>query len=262
MEKRLLKRTTQLLVNRQVVREMRAEKKLHLPIFLIGFKTYAETTGKNALKLARIAKEVRRRTGVCIVPIPQFTDIAPIVREVGIPVFAQHIDPIKPGSFTGHILPEAVKEAGAVGTLINHSERKLPLGDIELVIKRAREVGLISCVCVDSPTAATAITPMKPDLLLLELPELIGTGRAISTVRPEIIEKTLESVRLLNPKAYMICGAGISKASDVAAAVDLGMVGIGVGTAIVKASDPSAVMLEMAQTLKSKWKFGRVPIPS
>ena len=43
---------------------------------------------------------------------PQAVDIAKIAQAVEIPVFAQHIDPIKPGSSTGHILADAVKEAG------------------------------------------------------------------------------------------------------------------------------------------------------
>ena len=59
---------------------------------------------------------------------------AKVAEAVEIPVFAQHIDPIKPGNSTGHILAESVKEAGAVGTLINHSERQLKLIDIDAII--------------------------------------------------------------------------------------------------------------------------------
>ena len=236
------------------------QKIIRLPLLLVGFKTYIQATGKNALKLAKIAKEVSGKTGVSIVPIPQFTDIPTITWQVGIPVFAQHIDPIEPGAFTGHILPEAVKEAGAVGTLINHSEKKLRLSEIEAAIKRAREVGLISCVCTDNPKLSAAVAGFNPDMILIEHPELIGTGRAVSKAKPEIITKTLESVERVNPKVHLICGAGITQGEDVVAALDLGMVGVGAGSAIVKARDPFGVMMEMAQALKSKWGQKRVRI--
>ncbi|MDH5461050.1 MAG: triose-phosphate isomerase, partial [Candidatus Bathyarchaeota archaeon] len=97
--------------------------KLRTPIILINFKTYAEATGKKALKLAETAANVSLETDICIGLAPQLTDLASVARLVALPVFAQHIDPITPGSFTGHVLPESVKEAGATGTLINHSER-------------------------------------------------------------------------------------------------------------------------------------------
>jgi triosephosphate isomerase len=98
-----------------------------LPIIIVNYKTYSEATGKKAVKLSKIAEEVSMESGVNIVVAPQFADIAFIADTVSIPVFAQHIDSITPGSHTGHLLLESIKEAGAVGTLINHSERRLRL---------------------------------------------------------------------------------------------------------------------------------------
>ena len=113
--------------------------KVCTPLIIVNFKTYSEATGKKALELARIAEKTSLETKVSIALSPQFTDIPPIARLGSVPVFAQHIDPVKPGSFTGHVLAESVKEAGAVGTLINHSERHLKLAEIEAAIIRARE---------------------------------------------------------------------------------------------------------------------------
>jgi triosephosphate isomerase len=98
-----------------------------MPILIINLKTYERGLGEAALQLAFTAEKISNDTGVCIAIAPQFTDLKTLTTEVNIPVFAQHVDPILPGSHTGHILPEAVKAAGAVGTLINHSERQLPL---------------------------------------------------------------------------------------------------------------------------------------
>ena len=96
---------------------------LKIPIILVNFKTYSEATGKKAVKLSKIAEEVGQQTAVNISVAPQLADIASVSEAVSIPVFCQHIDPISPGSSTGHVLLESVKEAGAIGTLVNHSER-------------------------------------------------------------------------------------------------------------------------------------------
>ena len=108
---------------------------IRTPIIIINFKTYPQGTGRAALNLSKIADKISEETGTCIAVSPQFTDLAIISKEVHIPVFAQHIDPILPGSNTGHILPEAVIEAGAIGTLINHSERRLSINVINEIVK-------------------------------------------------------------------------------------------------------------------------------
>ena len=68
---------------------------------------------------------------------PQYANIYRISQEVGLPVLAQHIDAVEAGGHTGSILPESVKEAGAVGTLINHSEQRKQLFNIDATIKKA-----------------------------------------------------------------------------------------------------------------------------
>ena len=146
---------------------------LRSPLILVNFKTYSQSTGGSALKLAQVADRVSSETGVCVVVAPQFTDIAQIARSARVPVFAQHIDPIEFGSSTGHILPEAVREAGAIGTLVNHSERRLELSQIDGAIKRARSVGLFTCVCSNNVEVSTAVAALKPDALAVEPPELI-----------------------------------------------------------------------------------------
>ncbi|MEM2387404.1 MAG: triose-phosphate isomerase, partial [Candidatus Bathyarchaeia archaeon] len=124
--------------------------KIQTPLILVNFKTYWEATGRRAVRLARAAEKVSRETQVSICVAPQFTDIAAVAGNVEIPVFAQHIDPIEPGSHTGYVLADAVKEAGAVGTLINHSERQLKLSEIDAAIRIARGKGLISVVCANN----------------------------------------------------------------------------------------------------------------
>ncbi|MCL2358606.1 MAG: triose-phosphate isomerase [Nitrososphaerota archaeon] len=220
-------------------------------MIIVNFKTYLESTGKRALELAKLAEKVAKETGVCIVVAPQAVDLVKIAQAVEIPVFAQHIDPIKPGNSTGHILLEAVKEAGVVGTLINHSERQLRLIDIDVTIALCREQGLISCVCANNPLVSTAVAALKPDITSMEPPELIGTGISVSKAKPEIITDTVRLVAQVNSEMTLLCGAGISTAEDVSIALKLGTQGVLVASGIVKAKDPYGVLRAFAEAINS-----------
>jgi triosephosphate isomerase len=226
------------------------KSKLQTPIIIVNFKTYSEATGRKAVELAEKAERVSEEIGVDIAVAPQFAEIAAVAEAVEIPVFAQHIDPITPGSYTGHVLAESVKEAGATGTLINHSERQLKLSDIDTIIKLARDKGLISCVCTNNPSVSAAVAALNPNIVSIEPPELIGTGIAVSKAQPEVVTNTVKLVREVNAKVTILCGAGISHGEDVAAALRLGTQGVLVASAIVKAKDPYSILREFAEATK------------
>lgn len=215
----------------------------------MNFKTYREATGKQAVELAKIAEKVSLKTEVCIVLAPQFTDITLITGSTSVPVFAQHVDPISYGKFTGSILPESVKAAGAIGTLINHAERRLTLSDIDAIILRAREVDLISVVCAINPVVSAAAAALKPDIVDVEPPELIGTGIPVSKAKPEVVTDTIKLVRRFNPNLVVLCGAGITKGEDVTAALKLGTDGVLVSSSVVKAKDPNKVLSDFAEAI-------------
>lgn len=219
------------------------------PIILVNFKTYTEGTGQKSLNLAKIAEKVSLETDVCIGIAPQNVDLMSIAQTVSIPVFAQHIDPITAGSFTGHVLPESIKEARAVGTLINHSERRLKLADIDVAITRAREVGLISVVCSNNVSTSAAVATLKTDMIALEPPELIGTGISVSKAKPEIVSSTIEQVKRVNSRAVILCGAGITVGEDVTSAIRLSADGVLVSSGVVKAKDPYGVLMEFAKAI-------------
>jgi len=224
---------------------------IRTPIIIVNFKTYAEGTGKKALELAKTAEKVSRETGICFAVAPQFVDIPTIAHTVDIPVFAQHIDPVKPGSHTGHILPEAVKEAGAIGTLINHSERRLRLADIDAAITRARENNLATVICTNNTSVSAAAAALNPNMIAVEPPELIGTGIPVSKAQPEVVTGTVESVRRINSEVIILCGAGITNGEDVSAALKLGTEGVLVASGIVKAKNPRKVMENFAEAAKN-----------
>lgn len=220
--------------------------KVELPIIVINFKAYAEAYGHRALQLAKEVERVSKELGVCMAVAPQFTDIASVALEVDVPVFAQHIDPIEPGAWTGHVLPEAVKEAGAVGTLINHSERRLLLSDVEAAVARAKQVGLLSLVCTNSPRVSAAAAAVDPWAVAVEPPELIGHGVAVSKAKPGAVLETVELVKGVNPRVVVLCGAGIVQGVDVYAALKLGTKGVLLASGVVKAKDREAVLRDLA----------------
>jgi len=224
--------------------------KLQTPIIIVNFKTYLEATGRKAVELAKQAEKVSKETGASIAAAPQFADITRVAEAVEIPVFAQHIDPIKPGSCTGHVLVDSIKEAGAVGTLINHSEKQLKLVDIDTAIRLAREKNLISCVCANNPSVSAAAAALKPDIVSIEPPELIGTGVAVSKAQPEVVTNTVKLVREVNAEVTILCGAGISHGEDVAVALRLGTQGVLVASGIVKAKDPYSILREFVDATK------------
>jgi len=216
------------------------------PLILINFKAYQEATGKRALSLAKTAEKVSKDTGVCFGVAPQYVDIYLLAQSVEIPVFAQHVDPITYGAFTGYVLPEAVKEVGAIGTLINHSERRLLLSDVDAAIRRAKEVGLLTIVCTNNPNVSVAAATLNPWSVAIEPPELIGQGRAVSKVKPEVVSESVERIKRVNRDVIVLCGAGIMNGDDVHAALKLKAEGVLLASGVVKAKDPEAKMRDLA----------------
>ncbi len=220
------------------------------PLILVNLKTYNLATGKGAVKVAAVGEEVSRRTGVCIAIAPQAVDLRMVVEATEAPVFAQHVDPVGYGKYTGHVMPEAVAEVGCSGTLISHSERRLELEVIEATVKRAREVGLLQVVCVDKVERGRAVAPFKPDAVAIEPPELIGTGIPVSKAKPEVVSGAVDAVKEVDPRVKVLCGAGITSGEDVEAALRLGAEGVLVASGVVKAENPYEVLMDLAEAVQ------------
>jgi len=215
-------------------------------MIITNFKTYESATGESALRLAKIHEEVARETGADIQVVVQAFDLHRVVQEVQIPVLSQHIDPIGYGGHTGHVLPEGVRAAGAMGTLLNHSERRLDRDTLKASILRAKEVGLKVIVCAKDPEEGASFLEFEPDLIAVEPPELIGGDISVSTAQPEIIEN---AAKLIGTEKLLV-GAGVKNGEDVRIAVKLGAKGVLLASGVTKASDPKAVLMDLASGLK------------
>ena len=219
------------------------------PIVILNFKTYLESTGKRALELAKISGEVAEETGINVVVSPQHADVWQIAKEVEIPVFAQHVDPVDAGGHTGSILLESMREAGASGTLINHSEQRMKLADIDAVVKKVKENDMVSVVCTNNVETSAAAATLKPNFVAIEPPELIGSGIPVSKAEPEVVEGTVDVIHQINPDVKVLCGAGISTGEDMRAALDLGAEGVLLASGIILADDPKAALLDLVSKI-------------
>ena len=215
-------------------------------MLVTNFKTYPESTGDGALSLARIHERINKETMSEIAIAVQPADILSVA-HLKVSVFAQHVDPVSPGRNTGYITPECVKQAGADGVLLNHSEHPMKPWEVEKAIKICKKLGLKTLVFVSTMLEATDLKSFKPDYLAYEVPELIGTGKPISKEKPGEIREFVEKISDTN--IVPLCGAGISHGKDVKTAKKLGTKGVVVASAIVKAKNPKKVIEAMVRNL-------------
>jgi triosephosphate isomerase len=220
---------------------------MEIPVIVVNFKTYAHVDGDKALELASICEDVAGETGKNIVVCPPMVELSRIAKEISIPVFAQNVD-IWDGSVrTGGTTLAEIKAAGAQGLLINHSECRRKLADIEFLIKGARELGLTTIVCSNNVETSKASAVMGPDFVAMEPPELIGGDISVTTADPGIVKDTVEAVSVMAPDVKVLTGAGVKTQEDVRMAIELGTYGVLLASGVVKAKDPKEVLLSLAQ---------------
>lgn len=208
------------------------------PIVIVNFKTYEQGTGASAQHLAKTCKEFNAWVAV------QPTDIR-LCADTGATTLAQHVDDISYGAHTGSVLPEAVRDARAVGSLINHAERKLSDEEVGARVKRLKELGLTSIVCAESLERAQILNAFNPDYIALELPELIGGDVSIITAEPGIVSRAVEALG-----ENVLLGAGVSSGEDLRLAMNQGAAGVLLASAIVsKTDDPRKALTELYSKL-------------
>jgi triosephosphate isomerase len=221
------------------------------PFFEFGPKAYLY--GQELLTLARYADEISLKYKVQVIITPQYVDIAPLSQATeNILVFAQHMDPIRPGRGIGSVLPEAIKSAGADGVLLNHAERPLSFDVIQATIKRAEEVKLATLVCAGNLEEVKTIARMNPDILLAESPDLIGVGKRGENDRANI-QAINELVLEINPRIRVMHSAGISCGHDVYQIIASGAQATGSTSGIIMAEDPLAMFDEMLFNVRKAW---------
>src|SRR3989454_10419113 len=182
---------------------------VRIPSIVLNFKTYPDIRAKNAGEVAKRLAAVADETGASIVLAPPTSDLAHLAKLVHIPVFSQHVDAVNAGQTTGWSPPEALLEAGAAGTLINHSERKVAWEEMAKSVPRCRELGLEVIACADDIVEAETLAKLLPEYIAIEPPELIGGGVSVTTAKPEIVSGAVERNRAAKPNVGVLGGAGV-----------------------------------------------------
>ena len=164
-------------------------------MFIINCKNYDEIAGDKIIKIAKISERISKKYKVSIAIAPPH-NLIPLITKFKITVLAQHVDDKKVGSTTGFMVPEIVKKSKINGSIINHSEHRISEKEIISLVKRLQKLKLKTVLCVKNVNEAKKFAKLNPTFIAIEPPELIGTGRAISTEKPALITNAVKAVSL------------------------------------------------------------------
>lgn len=217
---------------------------------IVNFKNYPEVMGEGSVRLAKAAAGLSWELGIQVFVAPPTPMLHTVASTVKVPVYAQRADFGEQGKSTGSTIPESIKAAGCVGSLLNHSESRIPIETMRKTVERMKGVGLAACACAETTEEAVEIAAMNPEFLAIEPPELIGTGIAVSKARPELLRGTASALKDAGYKGTLLCGAGIVNGDDVATAIRLGTEGVLVASSVVKAQDWTSKLRELGGAMR------------
>ena len=207
---------------------------------LINLKTYV----CDPIEIAKAANSVSSELGIRIAVAPQSIYLKEVV-ETGVETWAQHMDRGGEKIRTGTITSAGLSEVGVTGSLLNHSEHRLLLAEIDENVQEASKMKLETVVCANNPTQIAAVTSLNSTFVAVEPPELIGSGISVSKAAPDVVRDAVNSARRINPKIPVLCGAGISTGEDVFAAKELGAEGVLLASGVAKSKDPQKSIEEL-----------------
>lgn len=214
------------------------------PLILINFKNYKESVGFAGIKLAKNIFSVKsKKYAVTIAPsIVLLKELAGLKQGK---VFAQYVDYHMHGAYTGSILPAEVVEVGGYGTILNHSEKKIPFGILQNIVLECKRVHLQTVICASSLAEVSLIAHLKPDYIAYEPAELIGGDVSVTSAKKNVIADAVKSVKKKSPLTKILCGAGIHSHEDLVKALKLGASGVLLSHALVCAKKPKKKLKEL-----------------
>ena len=216
-------------------------------LIIINCKNYLEVAGEKIVQLSEIAKDISNSNNVQIMIAPPQNSLFYLSQFVKLPLICQHIDYEKIGATTGFIIPELAKSYGASGSLINHSEHRIEYEVIQNLVERLRQLNMTSIVCASSSQEVGKFARLHPDMIAIEPPELIGTGKAVSKVNPSIITESVKEAGRYSENIKVICGAGIVDKTDIKSAINLGSQGILLASGLIKSDVWQDKLIELCE---------------
>lgn len=203
-------------------------------IVIINFKNYVY--GKKSLDLVKKIKRYLPDAIVAVSPV----DVRSIEYYSGANVFSQNVDLIEDNKSTGAINPLIIKHAKAKGTLLNHSENKIPLKNVKEILKICKKINLKVAVCASNLKEVKEIKKFNPWAIAFEDPKLISTGKSITKYNPQSVKEFAKMLK--ETKIIPLCGAGINSKEDVVEAEKLGCKGVLIASAIANSKNPDKIL--------------------
>lgn len=218
-------------------------------MILLNFKTYKESTGENAVLLSQNLSVLSSTCGVEVVACPQLIDFRAVQSILSTQTWAQHADPEERGRATGWVLPEVLKEAGATGVILNHSEHKLSFEVLAKVHTRCKEAGLKTLIFAGTVEEAKQLAVLSPDWIGYEPPELIASkDTSVARAKPDVIRKVVEGI----PNIPILVGAGVKDREDVRVSLRLGAKGVGLASGVILSEDPKSVLEDLMKGFQER----------
>lgn len=193
------------------------------------------------VKLAKLCQELGKEHDIDMRIAVQATDIAAVSQAVDIPVYAQHVDPVDAGKTTGWVTAQAIKAAGAKGTLLNHAERRVSTQSIKATIHYLKKLHLDAVVCAEDLHRLHELDRhVEPTLFVVEPPELIAGDVSIAVARPDIVGNAVHATH-----KPLLVGAGIKDHNDFSIALEMGAKGVLLSSHILLAKDQRKALMRL-----------------
>ncbi|MEI7604444.1 MAG: triose-phosphate isomerase [bacterium] len=217
-------------------------------MIFINLKTYQNGTGRKALEFLKQAEAVHQEIGIPITILAQAVDIRLFAENTSLPIWSQHLDNVDYGKNTGWTLPEAVIEAGAKGTMINHAEHKIPLADVSNIVERFKTDNFQIMISTTSPEETIIMDQLKPQYVTYEPQEYIGTKISVVDVAPDIIRNITQKIQ-----TPLVIGAGIHTPQQIVEGLLLGAKGFLISSDILNSDNPPERLKEYMLAYKNAY---------
>lgn len=198
-------------------------------MIIVNVKSYK--TGKPLLQLAKLIEKYDKNMILAL----KHDDVSALSTACKLKMYAQHAD-------TKEI--PMLKKAAAHGTLLNHSDHRIPFAKLKETLAACKRAGLSTVVCVENIREAKKVVEFKPNAIALEEKDLIGTGKSITTHSSETVKAFAHLLK--GTGIQPLCGAGISTAVDVEKAYELGCTGVLIASAIAAVADPEQLLADIS----------------
>jgi triosephosphate isomerase len=225
---------------------LKIKRKIRTPFFEVEVKNYVY--GDAVIEMGKFLDGLSVKYDVDILYIVPYMEMRDVARSTErLIILAPYMDDLRPGRGMGYVLPEGLKAAGAVGVLMNHSEKPMSISAVKRTIDRANELDMLSFICADTIAEARAIAQLSPDIMNPEPNDRIGSGVASDM---SYVMDTIREIKAINPDILVEQAAGITRGDQVYDFLMAGSEGAGAGSGIFTAKNPMAAADEMIAAVK------------